>query len=166
MTSTPGCLMSPREHDLLRQVARGKLVLEMGAWEGETTVLLAEVAARVWTVDHHRGDRFVGLRDTLARYFVNVAQSGREDRVVSIVGDFRHVLPYLSRDHFGVVLVDGAHDYDSIQADVVQALALVSREGVIAVHDWGRWEVAPACRALLGAPYEVVDSLALWRTPR
>lgn len=166
MTSTPGCLMSPREHDVLRQVACGKLVLELGAWEGETTVQLAQVACRVWTVDHHRGDRFTRARYTLFRYYQNIADAGLEDRVVTIVGEFRHVLPYLARDRFGVVLVDGAHDLDSVRFDVVQALALVSREGMIAVHDWGRWQVEPACRPLLGEPDELVDSLALWRLPR
>ena len=165
MSQLPSCLMTPREHDRLRELARGKVAIELGAWEGVTTAVLAEVAAQVWTVDHHHGDAFTGPRETLPAYWMNVEPVGPARNVITIVGYFEDVLPKLQLDAFDLVLVDGAHDLDSVKADIVAALLLVSQGGSIAVHDWGRWDVAAAGRGLLGDPNELVDSLAVWHLP-
>lgn len=165
-TDTPMCLMSPREHELLRQLARGKSVLELGAWCGMTTVVLAQVANRVWTVDHFEGDAFTGRCSTLGHYWASLRAAGVEESVITVVGEFGVVLRVLRLSWFDLVLVDGAHDYDSVRHDVSQAAALVTRTGAVAVHDYGRWDVERACSELLGFPDQVVDSLAIWRMPR
>lgn len=163
--ATPDCLMTPREHGLLREIARGKLVLEMGAWHGETTRVLAEVAATVWTVDHFGGDGFTGYDDVLPAYLATLAASGRQDKVVTVVGEFSQVLPVLGNSTFDLVVVDGAHDYESVRRDVTYASVLVKPDGAIVVHDYGRWEVEPASVQQLGEPNEVYESLAVWRLP-
>lgn len=166
MTNPPACLMSPRETEQLRQMARGKLVLELGTWYGETTIELARVATRVWTVDHHQGDAHLGAHFTWAPYLAHLHNEGLQDRVVSVVGRFKDVLHELRGGYFHVVFVDGAHDVDSVRYDCGQATRLVRESGVIAVHDWGRYDVTEGASSVFGDPDQVVDSLAWWSNPR
>lgn len=165
MSQLPSCLMTPREHDRLRQLAALQVCLELGAWEGVTTAVLAEVATQVWTVDHHHGDAFTGPRETLPAYWMNVEPAGPRPDVITIVGNFADVLPRLREHSFDLVLVDGAHDMQSVYHDVNWAMRLSRPGGIIAVHDWGRWDVQAACKKVLPLPGELTESLAGWHLP-
>lgn len=162
MSELPACLMSPRETERLVAEATNRLTLELGAWHGETTAQLAQVAAQVWTIDHHRGDRHTGPADTLADYFDTLERAGVRDQVVSVVGVFGDVLHMLRQGTFDMVIVDGEHDAASVGFQVAYARMLLAPGGTLALHDWGRWDVEPAARTTLPKPHAIVDSLALW----
>lgn len=162
MSTLPDCLMSPRELDVLDQLAAGRTVLELGAWRGVTTLRLATVADQVVTIDHHRGDAHTGPADTLADYFAAVRGSDLRDCVVSIVGDIESACYVLREGTFDLVLVDAAHDYDSVRSHLSIASVLVRPRGTIALHDWGRYDVTRAALNVRSEPDNIIDSLALY----
>jgi predicted O-methyltransferase YrrM len=162
VTTPPSCLMSPRETEWLTRAARGRVCLELGTWHGETTRALARVADVVWTVDHHRGDAHLGEHVTWHRHLAAVEREGLMDKIITVVGPFDRVLWVLSEGTFGLVLVDGAHDKHSVLHDTDRARNLMTQDGLLCVHDWGRFEVARGAIPILGTPDTVIDSLAVW----
>lgn len=185
MTEWNRCLMTPAETAALVRLVPHLRVLEMGCWTGYTTVAMVRAGAVVWTIDEHRGDLTASYgygppavefgkpapdplrarrpNDTLRTYFENLEVSGVRDQVVSIVGRFERVLQHLRPGAFDVVLVDGAHNFESVQFDVLMARDLLRGRGWLVLHDWERHEVSKAARPILGEPDELTDTLAVWK---
>jgi hypothetical protein len=152
----PDGWLSDAEADELARLAAGCVVLELGAWKGRSTVVLARTAVLVVSVDRHRPFRGNGeVEDALAEYLANVRPL---ENVAAVVGEFA-VADLFHPDAFGLVFVDGVHDFESVTRDVSRARRF---DCPLAVHDWGRFKVRPAVRALGLEPTHVVDSLAVF----
>jgi predicted O-methyltransferase YrrM len=145
------------ECERLSILAHGRMVLELGAYLGRSTVALASTAERVHSVDWHRGDGHTGHTEpgngTVHEYLRNLERYGVADRVVTHIGRFEDVLPVLSC-RFSVVFLDGMHDVASVQRDYLAAVRLLAAGGAMAFHDYG------ASNELFGVT-EVVDALKL-----
>jgi SAM-dependent methyltransferase len=126
-------------------------------------VVLARSARVVHSVDWHRGDEDAGWTDSLPVFTENLRRHGVADSVVVHVGAFDQVLSLLVPGRFDLVFVDGAHDFASVAGDVAEALRLVKPGGAMALHDWGRFEVAEAVRSVTDLPADVTDHLGVLR---
>lgn len=158
--------ISPDETARLVQVATGQCVLEMGAQYGYSTLVMAEVAKVVHSVDWHRGDKQAGYSRTLEAFLTNIEDHPHRDRIVVHVGRFEDVLPVLRFDAFDVVFLDGHHDADPVAHDVKALWPLLKWDGILAMHDWGLFGVEEGYRrGLFNAPdpFAVVGTLALVR---
>lgn len=111
-------------------VGPGDVVVEIGAWMGESTLWLAEqvgAVGRIYTIDHfqgsweHRTDPAMAAKlSTLWETFVVNCWDKREtitpvkadSRTGLLALHSRGVLPML-------VYVDGAHDYDTVVRDLL-----------------------------------------------
>lgn len=131
----PSAVTQP-ECQALAELAQNKLVLELGAWQGRTTVCLAQTAAVLHSVDWHQGDPHAGEASTLAPYLNNLHRYGL-DTVVVHIGRFETVLPALNPHHFDLVFLDGYHTYDAVKADIERALRVLRPGGTLACHDYG-----------------------------
>jgi hypothetical protein len=154
----------------LQRLAAGKTVLEIGAFKGLGTLLMAQAGATVWSVDWHRGDSGgdgpLGPRDTLCAWWTNVRRHHVEDQVVGLVGRSRDVLPILKQESFDLVFIDGDHAYESVLSDAILCRELVKPGGTLVFHDYSRdWpEVVRAVDDWLGAwspNMRLVGSLAI-----
>lgn len=161
--------LTEAEGRTLAELANGKIVLELGAWLGRSTVCLAQTAARLYSVDWHRGDEHAGLAPTLAPYLRNLNRYGLFDRVIPIIGRFEDVLPALGYAHFDGVFLDGFHTYEAVLSDADQARRLVAPGGWMAFHDYGvqassfsnePFGVTDAVNEMFGTAVTVVDTLA------
>lgn len=154
------------EAHTLADLASDRVVLEVGSHWGFSTVVMARVAEIVHSVDWHRGDDHAGWADSFSEFQGNLDRYLVRDRVVMHVGACDDVLPVLRPRHFGLVFLDGAHDFASAERDIEYAVQLVSPSGVIALHDWGRFDVADAYRNVTDRPVNsVIDSLAIVKAP-
>jgi predicted O-methyltransferase YrrM len=126
----------------LARLAEGKDVLEMGAHFGFSTVVLASVARRVWSVDWHGGDAHAGLADSWDTYRANLNLYGVRDKVQVCKGWFQNEIPKLVAAGVTVdgAFIDGQHDEDSVRDDLALALTVVKPGGFVAFHDYGRDE--------------------------
>ena len=131
----------------LATLATGKDVLELGAWHGFSTVILAQAARRVCSVDWHQGDDSIaamggGEGDTWESFRGNLARYGVTANVDARRGRFSDVLPELAKQGvlFDGVFLDAQHDTASVEADLALALPLVRPGGFVAFHDYGRSE--------------------------
>lgn len=124
----------------LARLAAGKMVLELGAYHGYSTVVLASVANQVYSVDWHLGDDHAGLGDSWNIFNDSLRKYGVADRVVVCHGRFENEVPRLAAAGVQVdgAFIDGMHDEPSASRDLALALTLVRPGGFIAFHDYGR----------------------------
>ena len=156
-TNLPAGWLTPVEADELRKLADGKTVLELGAWKGRSTVVLAETARVVMSVDNHGGiPTMPDIDDSLDDYLATVRDL---PNVVIVIADFQTVVPHLGT--FDLVFVDGTHDDEPVARDA--NLALTVDPTVIAFHDWDiRAVSATVSLAYHRKPTRIVDSLAIY----
>lgn len=149
----------------LQRLAKGKTVLELGAWKGRSTVALAKVARYVVSVDRHQGIAEVGGEDSLPDYLSSVRILSN---VAAVIADFSAFCPLLC-DYFDLVFIDGDHDADSVARDTQTALEHVTVAGMLVFHDWDFESVREGAQRVLGfrsrsgssrSPDRVVGSLA------
>jgi len=159
--SQPDGWLTDIEAAELRRLAKDRSVLELGAWKGRSTVVLAESAEYVVSVDRHGGIRGHG-GDSLPDYLENV----RHIRNVAIVvAHFDEIAPRLGE--FDMVYIDGDHDADAVAADTLLIPDLLSPGGVVAYHDWDIAEVQDTVVETVGRqPDGVVGSVAYYLDSR
>lgn len=144
----------------LARLATGKSVLELGSYKGRSTVAMAQTAKQVVSVDWHKGDYAIGECDTLDEFLHNIKEY---TNIIPIVAKTQDAKPLLSEYSFDVVFVDAAHDFASVQHDM--CLAQSRHPQVIAVHDWGKFDVTAAITAMNIKPTRLVGSLAIFEYP-
>jgi len=147
----------------LRALARDRKVLEVGAQFGFSTVLMAQVAEYVVSVDWHRGDDNAGWQDSWPQFQQNLTRYAVVDRVVPIVARSLDAFRHLRDGAFELVFHDGMHDYRGVHDDL-RAVRPLLGAGYLAVHDYGRFDgLTRACHEVLGTPDQVVGTLAVYR---
>jgi predicted O-methyltransferase YrrM len=156
----PGWLTKD-EGEALAFLAAGRTVLEVGSYQGRSTICMAQTAMRVVSVDHHEGDADSGKGGTLEKLIANLVRHGVHDKVQVIVKAFADV--DLTPD-FDLVFIDAAHDERSVKHDARKALSLAKPGGIIAFHDWAALAVKGAVSQILSKPEGCCgQNLAWWR---
>lgn len=130
--------MARNELERLADLARGKLVLEVGAHLGLSTIALASTAERVFSIDWHRGDQFTrGWGFTAGKYLQNLITHNVLQRVVPIIGSCYDVAEVLADETFDVVFIDADHSYDAVKRNIELYQPKMKPGGVICLHDYG-----------------------------
>jgi predicted O-methyltransferase YrrM len=141
--------LSPTEAAFLAELARAKTVLEVGAFLGRSTIVLARAAALVVSIDHHRGSaehqvggkyaqtQTNGIVDTAGSFLRNLDVAGVRDRVVPFVGSIETAGTLLAAERFDLVFLDGDHSHAATLAAGAIAFRLAKRNGIVAFHDFG-----------------------------
>ncbi len=129
--------LSDAEAACLAELAKDRLCLEIGSWLGRSTIAMASVARLVVAVDHHAGPPIRAEGTTLHEFLQNLQVANVRHRVVPILAGFEAAAGLLRPASFGLVFVDGAHDYISVKRDALLAWPLLESGGVLAFHDYG-----------------------------
>ncbi len=162
----------------------GSIVVEIGTFDGRTTLNLAVNAApaSVFTLDLPPDERAAFALAPGERQYVDKPEPGARFRacdpawqaaarlITQLIGDSATFdwSPYEGRA--GLVFVDGSHAYEYVRKDSATALRLVAKGGLVLWHDYGRWEgVTRALDELeaqrgLGLRQIAGTSLVFWKT--
>lgn len=147
--------LSPAEARELRSFAEGMRVIEAGALLGFSTLLMAETAAKVISIDRHEGYG----PSTLSAFLSNI--EGRGEKIIPVIADVRSIIPFLRADRYFIDL-DGT--YETTKA-VLEAIPFENVS--IAIHDFGRNNCPGVERAIMeceGVDIDrVVDTLCFLR---
>jgi predicted O-methyltransferase YrrM len=132
--------VTANESQALADLAAGKTVLELGAWFGYSTVVLASVAEQVTSVDWHMGDEHAGIVDTYEIFTYNLQRYGVQDRVEIVRERFEEALPRMAAEgrRFDGCFLDAHHSEESVTRDIGLAVPLIRPGGFFAFHDYGR----------------------------
>lgn len=120
----------------LSRLADGKVVLEIGAYAGRSTICLAQKAVCVGTIDTFDGRGTAQPGPTLPLFQRNLRRYGVADKVRVYEGESQQMLAILP-PVYDLVFIDGSHDRDSVLADARAAARLLKPDGLLVFHDYG-----------------------------
>lgn len=128
-----------REGIAYSRLGKNQVVLEIGSFEGRSTICVAQDAEVVHSVDHHIGDDDVGKgKNTLPQFMWNLEKYKVRKKVNIHVMDSGYIPRIFRPDLFGCVLIDGCHDTFHVRRDFASAKMLVKKDGFVAFHDWSQ----------------------------
>lgn len=158
--------LTANESDALRDLAQDESVVEVGSAYGYSTIVMAEVAQQVWSIDPHMG--YGSVFNSLPLMRDNLKSYGVEDKVHVIYGDDAYgALAHFHAlgNQYGLVFIDGDHREEAVRADVTLAMNMAKR---VACHDYGE-DTCPDVRKVLDSlgvePARIVDTLWIWERP-
>lgn len=145
--------MSKDEQEELATLAANREVLEIGGWQGLSTVTMGKVAKHVTTLDHFRGDEFTervaGKKDwrNVLNAYIEAIEEARLSNVTPVIGDMHETLLRLDLSIFDFVLYDADHSPKSTE----WALETL----------WIKWVRAVATEPISGRKERPVATLAV-----
>lgn len=151
--------VSAREARVLRALATGQRVIEVGSLLGYSTITLASRARHVDAIDPHSGYPYYNPVPTLPCFLANLQRWGVDAKVTARVGLAQDWLDKLTAD---LAFIDCTGFYEDTKFCLNHAQA-----PVIAVHDFGRRGCDGVARAVLQFVREqqrelsVIDTLAI-----
>ena len=122
--------LHPDEGKALAELARGKRVLEIGSYCGLSTVCMARTAEHVTAVDYFDGRGTPQPQDTRKTFDDNMQRYSVADRVTAASPEDEFI------GECDLLFIDGAHDRESVQADIAKYLPFLVGDGLIAFHDY------------------------------
>lgn len=121
--------------------------LEIGAYEGGSLLwamqnILSDSSCRADVIDPFSAPL------TREKFFRNIKLAGLTERVRIFEQKSREVLPYLQKDSYDLIYIDGDHRYSSVLFDAVNSWPLLKVGGYLIFDDfyWGRWSLPSADR--------------------
>lgn len=157
--------------DLVRKVANVPgIIVEVGAWEGRSTIALADAAIcrPVVSCDTWEGSAgeisatLAADRDVFATWKANTAD---HDNVVGIRGNWRDVLPTLTGP-IALAFIDAEHTRTEVADNIRALLPLMSPGGIICGDDIHHGPVQQGVLDVLpGTEVQVEATLWHWRVP-
>lgn len=154
--------VTPQEAFRLRDLAKDRVVLEVGSWRGFSTVTMAQVAIKVHSVDWHRGDEHAGHDESLSYLMAALDDYEVRERVVVHVGSSADMVPLFPMGYFDFAFIDAYHTAEAVRLDADLVIPRVRSHGIVAFHDYGddRFGVTEAVDAIPDlVPLEIVGSL-------
>ena len=152
--------MTPREADMLQQVARGHKVTEIGSLLGYSTIKLAQVAAHVIAIDPHRDYPSYNPAPTLKEFLSNLDRLYVTNKVTPVVDIAQNAFPLLHPTYMTFIDATGAYTDTSFCLNHCFSQ-------LIAVHDYGRRGCEGATKAVdefikhRNLTCQVIDTLAV-----
>ncbi len=127
----------PDEAQRLRELAKGKSVLEIGSAHGYSAIIMALAGAwQVFSVDPHI-DTWLG--DTYTSMSNNLEAFGVHDKVTIVRSSSFDAMTYFVKKgrQFEFIFLDGSAVYEENKEDIRMARMLLVRGGTLARHDYG-----------------------------
>jgi predicted O-methyltransferase YrrM len=126
-------------------------IAEIGAWQGVTTVALAQrTARRVYAVDPHNENEFAGVNEAREAFCQRTAAFPNVTYVRQSSGDASR---QLVRERFSLIFIDAIHDYMNTWYDFIVWGRLLVPGGILVMHDADDHAGSGlACRKVLTQP--------------
>lgn len=111
--------------------------LEVGVFEGRATVwmaqnILTEPTSRITALD-------VFPRKLQERFVANMAASGFQGELTTLVGPSQKTLMKLEPDSYDIIYIDGSHQGGDVLVDVVLSWPLLRQRGILIFDDY-QWQ--------------------------
>lgn len=133
-----------------RTAAEGVLV-EIGSYQGKSTIFLslgsrAGEGKKVFAIDPHDGGddrekyRVIGSTDTFGSFKKNIEAAGASELVVPLVMTSEKAAENWAGP-VSFLFIDGGHDFECVEKDILMWEKFLVEGGVIAMHDTNAYSV-------------------------
>jgi MMP 1-O-methyltransferase len=116
------------------------VIVEIGSWQGKSTIALALGAAKahrekIYAIDPHAVQPEEGyLEDTRSAFVTNIKQARVDGQVIPMVMTSKEAAREW-RQPIRLLWIDGDHRYESVKQDFLLWEPFVVNGGIIAMHD-------------------------------
>jgi predicted O-methyltransferase YrrM len=116
------------------------VIVEIGSWQGKSTIALAMGAARthrekIYAIDPHAIQPEEGyLEDTRSTFTANIREAGVNGQVIPMIMTSKEAARHWRRP-IRLLWIDGDHRYESVKQDFLLWEPFVVDGGIIAMHD-------------------------------
>jgi predicted O-methyltransferase YrrM len=116
------------------------VIVEIGSWQGKSTIALAMGAARVhrekiYAIDPHAIQPEEGYpEDTRSAFTANIREAGLDSQVIPMIMTSKEAASDWSQP-IRLLWIDGDHRYESVKQDFLLWEPFVVDGGIIAMHD-------------------------------
>ena len=154
------------EGSCLQDIFQHKRVIEIGAYEGYSTLLIGQVAKEVLSIDTFMADNIPGnLRgqSTLNAYIENKPSNAK-----FIVGNSHVYGTYnrVQKQWYNGLFIDGDHSYDGCMKDLTIYIPLLTPNAVVCLHDFSPRQfpgvMAAAVNYFKRLPDKITGSVAVY----
>ena len=166
-----GWMTRPELEWLNEQARLHTEIAEIGSFMGRSTTVLAETSGYVWAIDTWEGseEHRAMLRDKPRNYLydqftANLSDEIKAKKVIPTRGGSCVIADGFMRESFDMIFIDGAHGYDSVKADILAWIPLLSPDGLLCGHDFGNGTsrgLEAAVRELLPG-FELIAGGSIW----
>ncbi len=141
---TAGWMMDDELEWLALQAASCQTIIEVGCWQGRSTLALADnTPGRVWAVDHWRGTagdphlaevrKLGGPNGLFAQFQRNI---GDRNNVTAMRMDANDAAAVCLPQFADLVFLDASHAYADVKRDIQTFRPLVKPGGILCGHDY------------------------------
>ena len=123
--------LTVEEGRALANYAKDKDVLEIGSYCGRSTVCLTRPAKSIACVDYFDGRGTANPCNTRPMFDKAISDYGVANKVTTYHPDDK-----LPPEAYDIAFIDGAHDADSVRADIEKASAALKPGGLLIFHDF------------------------------
>ena len=159
-TGTEGLL------DLIKELGdnSNKIMVEIGSFVGESTILFAQSFKKVIAIDPFLADYDPADPTSYMFEFKNVYDTYLDrispySNIQTLTMTSDAAADILNEDKFDFIYIDGLHTYDGVKTDIINYLPKVKEGGVIGGHDYVNGGhlagVYNAVNEMFGAPDKV-----------
>jgi len=136
--------LDPKEGKKLFELAQEKpnfgVVVEIGSYEGKSTICLAQgnklaSQEKVYAVDNFRGDKYVGENPLMFEKFIKNLEEFKLERVVQPIKSDSVAASKKFKKPVRLLFIDASHDYEDVKRDFSAWFPLVAAGGLIVFHD-------------------------------
>lgn len=116
------------------------VVVEIGSYEGKSTICLAQGSRlvskeKVYAVDNFQGDKYVGENPEMFENFIkNLKELDVKALVQPIKSDSARAAKGFHKPT-RLLFIDASHDYEDVKRDFSSWFPHVSKGGIVALHD-------------------------------
>lgn len=130
---------------LANQVPQGQAIVEIGSWQGKSTIWLAKGSLAgnknlIYAIDPHCGSEShlsEGEANTEGIFRLNTCRAGVDHIVVPLVMTSQKAVNG-RRKNIGLLWIDGSHEYEDVKRDFLLWEPHLKPLGFIAFHDVDR----------------------------
>lgn len=152
-SAVPG-MITDRAGELLFSLSYSQLdkgdVVEIGSWQGRSTIYLAlgareAVNGTVYAIDHFKGNpskerryrvKDEGLRDLKEKFLENINRAGLKDSVELLDMTSREASARLKNVEIRLLFIDGNHEEEAVREDLSYFIANVVKGGYVVFDDY------------------------------
>jgi predicted O-methyltransferase YrrM len=130
--------MDDRQLAVLAELCKGsKVVVEVGCFQGKTTMFLAMVTeALIVAVDNFSDVDYEDHGNYHEKFIENMREMMESGRVQLIDCDSALAADVLAEVSADVIFLDGDHSFNGVSSDIQKYLPLVKKGGILCGHDY------------------------------
>jgi len=130
--------LEPVEIIFLKEQSKGKRCLELGSYQGKSSVCMAEGAIHLTCVDTFSADGSgQNQMDKFTTWDIFTENTKGFKNIYPIIGKTQETVPFLPDDFYDFIFIDASHSYLDVLLDIEACWPKLKIGGIMALHDYG-----------------------------